>query len=427
MDSKAVCIIGLGYVGLPLACLCAEKGLKVKGLELDKGIVEKTNKGISHIKDQFVEEKIGKLKGKIQATTDSACIEEADIVIVCVPTPAKGTEPDLAPLTAACQTISKHLQKDQLVVIESTVYPGTTEEIVKPILEEGSSLKVGKDFFLGHCPERIDPGNKKFTIEKIPRVLACLSPKGTKEAEEFYSSIIDAEILVLGSMKNAEAVKVVENTFRDINIAFVNELAQSFDKMGINLSEVIKGASTKPFGYMPFYPGPGVGGHCIAQDPYYLISRAKSAGFEHRFLRLAREINKAMPAYIAGLAGQAVQSLGIPPEKAIVSVLGLAYKPGIDDTRESPALEIVELLKAKGFEVRAFDSFLPEQSDATSLEDALKGCSIVVLATHHSQFLEKLSPEFLKEVGVKAVVDSRNVLDKPGIEAKGILYKGVGR
>ncbi len=425
--AKTVCIIGLGYVGLPLACLCAEKGLKVLGLDLNQGIVEKTNQGISHIKDPVLEEKLSRLKGKIAASTKPGAIREADTVIVCVPTPARGTKPDLGPLKKAVETISKFLKEGQLVVIESTVYPGITEDVVRPILENGSGLKAGREFFLGHCPERIDPGNEKFTIERIPRVLACLSKEGTKKAKQFYSSIIEAEIIQLSSVKSAEAVKVVENTFRDINIAFVNELAQSFDKMGIDLAEVVKGASTKPFGYMPFYPGPGVGGHCIAQDPYYLIARAESAGFEHRFLRLAREINNSMPAYVAGLAEKALQDIGIGPEKTVVSVLGLAYKPGIDDTRKSPSLEIIRLLKAKGFKVRAFDPFLPKQSDVASLDEAVKGCDCLVLATHHRAFLERLSPEFLKAAGVRVVIDSRNVLDKEGIRAKGIAYKGVGR
>jgi len=424
---KTVCIVGLGYVGLPLACLCAEKGLKVLGLDLNQGIVEKTNQGISHIKDPVLEEKLSRLKGKILASTKPDAIKEADIVIVCVPTPAKDTKPDLEPLKKAVETISKFLKEGQLVVIESTVYPGTTEEVVRPILEKGSGLKAGQDFFLGHCPERIDPGNEKFTIERIPRVLACLSKEGTKKAKQFYGSIIEAEIIQLSSVKAAEAVKVVENTFRDINIAFVNELAQSFDKMGIDLAEVVKGASTKPFGYMPFYPGPGVGGHCIAQDPYYLIARAQSAGFEHRFLRLAREINNSMPAYVAGLVESTMQSIGLSREKAVVSVLGLAYKPGIDDTRKSPSLEIISLLKAKGFKVRVFDPFLPKQSDAASLDETVKGCTVLVLATHHAQFLEKLSPKFLKAAGVRAVIDSRNALDKEGIGAEGIAYKGVGR
>lgn len=423
---KTVCIIGLGYVGLPLACLCAEKGHRVNGFDLDKSIVEKTNRGVSHIRDKGLEEELPRLRGKISASTEPDAIKEADIVIVCVPTPAKQGKPDLGPLKKASQTISKFLQKNQLVVIESTVYPGTVEEIVKPILEE-SGLKAGQGFFLGHCPERIDPGNKKFSIEIIPRVLACLSSEGTEKARQFYETIIDGEIMVLGSVRAAEAVKVVENTFRDVNIAFVNELAKSFDKMGIDLSEVIKGASTKPFGFMPFYPGPGVGGHCIGQDPYYLIAKAKQSGFEHKFLQLAREINNSMPAHVVMLVEAALIKAGLGLDKTKIAVLGIAYKPGVDDTRKSPGLEIVKLLKEKGLAVKAFDPFVKGESDCSSLEEALSNVEAVVLATDHKQFVDFLTPAFLKGKQVKVVIDARNALDKQGIEKQGIIYKGIGR
>lgn len=423
---QTIAIVGLGYVGLPLACLCAEKGYKVLGLDLDKGIVEKTNLGISHIKDDLLEKKLGKLKGKIIASTEADCLKEAEIVIVCVPTPAIGSKPDLKPLENASKTVAEFLQKGQLVIIESTIYPGTVEEIVKPILES-SGLKVGEDFFLGHCPERIDPGNEEFTIEKIPRVLACLSKEGTEKARKFYASIIDAKINVLKSVKSAEAVKVVENTFRDVNIAFVNELAKSFDKMGIDLAEVIKGASTKPFGYMPFYPGPGVGGHCIAQDPYYLIDRAKTAGFEHSFLRLARSINESMPSYVVKLAEVQFEKIGIGFKGARVAVLGLAYKPGIGDLRKSPAVEIVSLFEKKGAIVETFDPIALEESTVNSVEEALDNISLLILATNHKSLVEKLSPDFLKKAGVKIVLDTRNALNMDGIEKKGILYKGIGR
>ncbi len=424
---NTICIIGLGYVGLPLACLCAEKGFEVMGLELDKNIVEKTNQGISHLKDEALEKKLRELKGKIIASDNPACLKDANIVIVCVPTPAIGSKPDLKPLESASKTVAKFLQKGQLVIIESTIYPGTVEEVVKPILENTSGLKVGKDFFLGHCPERIDPGSKKFTIEKIPRVVSCLSNEGTAKAKKFYDSLIDAEITVLESVKSAEAVKVVENTFRDINIAFVNELAKSFDKMGIDLAEVIKGASTKPFGYMPFYPGPGVGGHCIAQDPYYLIDRAQKAGFEHQFLRLARQINESMPEYTAMLVLDSLKKVGVDSKNAKVAVLGLAYKPGVDDLRQSPAVKIISLLKGKVGKLVSFDPFVLKKSTAESFEEAIEKADCVLLATHHNSFLKKLSPENIKKAGVKLVVDSRNVLDKEGIEEKGILYKGIGR
>ncbi len=426
MNQNTVCIVGLGYVGFPLACLCAKKGFKVSGFDLDAEKVDLINKGKSPIKDSYVEENLA--AGKIKATTDAkTSLNLADIAIVCVPTPAIDSKPDLSFVKAACKELAPFVSKGELVIIESTIYPGTVEEIVLPILEKGSGLKAGKDFFLGHCPERIDPGNKKFTIEKIPRVLACLSAKGNAKAKKFYNSLIDAEITVLASVKSAEAVKVVENTFRDINIAYVNELAKSFDKMGIDLSEVIKGASTKPFGFMPFYPGPGVGGHCIAQDPYYLIERARQSGFKHSFLALAREINNSMPSYVVLLVEGLLQKAKIDLKNAKISVLGLSYKPEIDDVRESPALKIASLLKPKVAKLTLFDPFVLEKSNVSSLDLALKDCDCIVLATNHRVFLEKLLPSFLKSKSVKAVLDARNALDKQGIEREGILYKGIGR
>jgi len=424
---QKVAIIGLGYVGLPLACLCAEKGFEVKGFDLNKGIVEATNKGTSHIKDKFLEKKMAGLKGKITASDKPESIKGANIAIVCVPTPALDTKPDLRPLKKAVEDLSKMVEKGQLVIIESTVYPGTVEEIVQPILEKESNLKAGKDFFLGHCPERIDPGNEEFTVEKIPRVLACLSKEGTEKAKKFYKTIIQADIIVLNSVKSAEAVKVVENTFRDVNIAFVNELAKSFDRMEIDIGEVIKGASTKPFGFMPFYPGPGVGGHCIAQDPYYLIDRAHRAGFEHKFLRFAREINEGMPFYVVELVERLLLKTGKTLKDSKIAVLGIAYKPDVDDPRESPSLKIIEFLKRKGANTVSFDPFIPGKSTAKSLDEATENADCVVIATHHSQFLKKLSPNYLKEKGVKAVVDARNCLDKKAIEEAGIEYKGIGR
>ncbi|MFA4855162.1 MAG: nucleotide sugar dehydrogenase [archaeon] len=425
---KAVAIIGLGYVGLPLACICAGKGYKVMGFDLDAEKVALINAGKSPIKDAFVEKRLGALKGKIRASTVAKeALEKADVAIICVPTPAINDKPDLSFVKSACESLAPFVSKKELVILESTVYPGTVEEIVKPILEKGSGLEAEKDFFLGHCPERIDPGNKKFTIENIPRVIACLSVPGTEKAKKFYESIIDAKVTVLGSVKAAEAVKVVENTFRDINIAYVNELAKSFDSMGIDFSEVIKGASTKPFGFMPFYPGPGVGGHCIAQDPYYLIARSESFGFEPKFLKLARQINESMPSYTVSLVESMLGKSGIQARGAKIALLGLSYKPDIDDSRESPALKILALLKERGADVRAFDPFVKKKSNAASLEEAIKGCDCVVLATHHGQFIEKLSPPMLKKLGVKIVVDARNVLDKEGILKQGIAYKGIGR
>ena len=422
-----VVIIGLGYVGLPLACLCALKGYKTYGLELDEPKIKKINQNISPIKDEFIQKTLKKIPGKIFATNDSKILQTAKIIIVCGPTPVnEHHEPDLSAIKKSCQTISENLQKNQLIIIESTIYPGTIEEIIKPVLEQ-SGLKCEKDFFLAHCPERIDPGNQKWVIENIPRVLGGLSETGAKKAKKFYESIISAKITQLNNARQAEAVKMIENTFRDINIAFVNELAKSFPLMGLDIKEVIEGAKTKPFGFMAFYPGPGVGGHCIGVDPYYLIAKARQKGFEHKFLSLAREINNSMPGYVVELAEKLVLQLGKNFIDSKISILGVAYKADVDDFRESPSLEVINMLKQKGAKPVVFDPFIPNQSNTQSIEDAVKAADIVLLLTKHKQFLEKLSPAFLKKNNIKAIIDSHNGLNKEEIIKSGIIYSGIGR
>ena len=424
MLNKKVCIVGLGYVGLPLLCLSMEKGYKTYGLDIDKEKIELINKGISPIKDKFLEEKLKSLKG-IDTTTDSAVLKKSDIIIICVPTPIDSQyNPNLKPLQSAAETVSKELKKNDLVVIESTVFPGTTEEIVKPILEK-SGLKAGKDFYLAYCPERVDPGNKKWNVDNLPRVIGALSKKGLKEAAEFYRSITSSEVLELNSVKAAEATKIMENTFRDINIAFVNEMAKSFDCMGIDITEVIKGASTKPFAFMPHWPGCGVGGHCIKVDPYYLISRAKENGFTHRFLNLAREINNSMPHYTIGKVIEGLNEIDKSVKDTKITVLGLAYKGGVDDMRESPALEIIDELKKLGADLKVFDPYIPEKSNVSDLNEALNA-ECIVIATDHPEF-KSIRPEEIKKKGIKVVIDGKNCLDKAGIVSLGIVYKGIGR
>ncbi|MBU0662304.1 MAG: nucleotide sugar dehydrogenase [Candidatus Diapherotrites archaeon] len=415
-----VCIVGLGYVGKPLFRLCAQRlrEHKVFGLELDKSRVEQ------------LRTEIAMLRKDVYATTNPAeAISGADVIVVCVQTPVdEKHQPDLSVLETACKTVATHMKKENkpLIIIESTVYPGTCGDVLRPVLES-TGLKAGVDFALAHCPERIDPGNEKWPLEKIPRVVAAFTPAGAKRAAEFYHEILEpgTEVLPLNSLKAAEAVKVTENTFRDINIAFVNELAKSFAQMGIDTAEVIRGASTKPFGYMPFHPGPGVGGHCIPVDPYYLIKKARDQGFDHKFLALAREINNSMPLYVAKLVEAMAQELGSGLKNTRICILGISYKSEIDDTRNSPAVEIAELLKASGADVIQFDPHAKKDS-AASLGAALKGAKIVVLATAHKEFLSLL-PETLKSAGVQGIVDARNVLDKDGIIAAGILYQGIGR
>lgn len=423
---KKLCIFGLGYVGLPLVCLASEKGYEVIGVDVDDKKVELINRGLSPINDEELKKNLKKLKGKIKATTNGVdAVKMSDIIVVCVPTPIdENFHPDLSYVQSAAETISKGLRKNHLVIIESTVSPLTTEEDVMPILEK-SGLKSGEDFMLAFCPERIDPGNKKFKLKNIPRVIGGVNKESTEKAIEFYNSILEANVLDVGSPRNAEAVKIMENTFRDVNIAFVNEMAKSFDLMGINVIDVIKGASTKPFAFMPHYPGCGVGGHCIAVDPYYMIDRANKKGFEHRLLQLARTINNSMPEYTVNRTVEGLNEIGMCIKDTKITVLGLAYKGNIDDTRESPAFKIIEKLKKMKGIVKAFDPYLLEISDVKSLDDALN-CDCIVIVTDHDEF-KNMDLNLIKEKGVKVIIDGRNILDEEKVKELGIVYKGIGR
>ncbi len=420
---KTVTVVGLGYVGLPLACLCAEKNLDIYGVDTDKNKVSLVSEGISPIDDPSLKDAVKKTKGKIKVTDNiEEAIENSSIVIVCVPTPVDDKRlPNLEPLKNACKEISKNLQKDALVIIESTISPGTIDEIVLPILK-----KSNVDFYLSHCPERLDPGNKKFTIKNIPRVVGGINKESTKKAAEFYRKIIDADIMELSNTKAAEATKIMENTFRDINIAFINEMAMSFDKEGIDILEVIKGASTKPFAFMPHYPGTGVGGHCIPIDPYYLIEKAKQIGFSHKFLSLAREINNNMPNYTVKLLEEALQKLKKTIKNAKIGILGLAYKADVDDVRESPSLKIIELLKEKNADVFIFDPYVKKGSNVENLDELMQKSDYIILATDHNEF-KNMDLNKLKENKIKVVIDGKNCLDKEKIKSLGVLYHGIGR
>ena len=419
---KSVTVVGLGYVGLPVACLCIEKGMDVYGADTDKKKISLIKKGISPIKDAYLNKEISKIKNKIKLTDDvPQAVKNSEVVIVCVPTPVDNNHiPDLKPLKEACDSVSKGIQKNSLVLIESTIFPGTIEEIIKPILKK-SNVK----FFLAHCPERIDPGNRKFTIKDLPRVVGGIDKESTKKAAEFYRSIIDADVLELSSVKSAEAAKIMENAFRDINIAFVNEMAKSFGKAGIDITEVIKAASTKPFSFMPHYPGAGVGGHCIAVDPYYLIAKAKQMGFNHEFLILARKINESMPSYTVELLEQELKKINKRLENAKVGVLGMAYKATVDDIRESPALKIISMLTEKKANVYAYDPYLKDNSNVDSLNELLEKSDYLILVTDHKEFKD-MDIGKLKEKGIKIVIDGRNCLDKEEIKKLGIAYHGIG-
>lgn len=422
---EIVTIVGLGYVGLPLAVLAAEKGYKVFGIARNKRNINLLNKGVNTLKDDpslnaMVAKKL------ISATTSYEPIKKSDIVIVCVPTPIdEFYNPDLTPIISASKGILKNLKKGQLIIIESTINPGVCEEVVQPILES-TGKKVGQDFELAHCPERIDPGNQKWNVRNIPRCVGSVTKKGAIRAAKFYKSILDGEVRVMKSIKEAEATKIIENTFRDINIAYVNELAKSFDKLGIDVHDVIQGAATKPFAFMPHYPSVGVGGHCIAVDPYYLIERARKAGFDHKFLKLAREINNSMPQYTVDKLQSALNELGLAVKDTEIGVLGLSYKANVGDIRESPSKKVISLLSELGANIHVFDPYFPEQSTEKDLNSFLKNVDAIILATNHKEFVE-LNPKELKKHKIKIVIDGKNAWNKESIQSLCVIYKGIGR
>lgn len=422
-SAETVAVVGLGYVGLPLALLAAEKGYNVIGLDREKTKVELINQGKSPIMDEHLESQMKKVA--IKASTSPADMHEADIILVCVPTPVEGVTPDLRPLEGAVRDVAAHMKKGALVVIESTINPGVCDEIVLPIIR--SAGHDDSDFHLAHCPERINPGDPNWTVRNINRVVGSNSKEGLGRALAFYQSVIEAEIKPMGSLKEAEAVKVVENSFRDINIAFVNELAMSFHRMGIDIENVIDGASTKPFAFMPHRPGVGVGGHCIPVDPYYLIEYAHTFGFEHDFLRLARRINSNMPHFTVEVLQDRLNDVGLPMKDTRITMLGLAYKPNVDDDRESPAYEVEELLHKHGMDVAAYDPYVPHNSSVASLTEALDGAKAVLITTGHKDFAE-LTPQQFADAGVKVVVDGRNLFRgrKEEFTKHGIIYSGIG-
>ncbi len=422
---SSIAIIGLGYVGLPLALLASNKGYKVIGIVRNQHKADLINAGKSPIKDSRLEKEL--LTTSLQATTDFQTIKDTTIIVICVPTPVhEDYTPDLEPVISSTTAIGKNLQKGQLVILESTVNPGVCETIVLPILEKESGLTCGKDFYLAHCPERINPGDKKWNVENIPRVIGSFDEIGLKKAVEFYESILLGKIKPMGNLKEAEAVKVTENAFRDINIAFVNELALSFEKLGIDVVHVIDGAASKPFSFLAHYPGCGVGGHCIPVDPYYLIAYAKQFGFSHNFLSLARSINNSMPYQTAELAIQSLEKANIPLNEATVVVLGLSYKSNIDDDRESPSYHIIDELKNRGISVRTFDPYLLTKSTHQTLDEVMEGVHCVILATAHKEFTS-LSPEYYQQKHISLIIDGRNCLSKENFIKAGLYYKGIGR
>jgi len=418
--NKTVAVIGLGYVGLPLAVLASSKGWHVLGVDIDQDKVKRINHQQSPFKDDTLTKDLA--KHPITASTDFSAVNQASIIVVAVPTPVnKDNQPDLTPLTSAVNQIKPHLQAEQTVIIESTVNPGVMDEVISPILIDTP------DIHLAHCPERINPGDPKWSVRNIPRVLGSYTEEGAKQALSFYSSVLEAPIKVMQTPTEAEAVKILENTFRDINIAYINEMARSFDALGIDITNVIEGAATKPFSFMAHYPGSGVGGHCISVDPYYMIERGKQAGFDHQFLKLARHINESMPAYTVDLLTQAAKETKLPLKKLQVALLGLSYKKDVDDLRNSPALKILNILNEKDIKVTVFDPYVPAKSTVSNVNEALDDTNAVILACDHTELVRQLTPATLKQNKIKIVIDGKNALDMPDITEQGITYHGIGR
>ena len=353
-------IIGLGYVGLPLAIEFCKTGFQVTGLDIDQEKIDLLSQGKSYIKHISGSNiKYLNQEGKFKGTTNFTLISNLDCILICVPTPlSKNREPDMSYIIATAQKISPHLVKNQLIVLESTTFPGTTQEVLIPALEAGSELKANKDFFIAYSPEREDPNNKEYSIATTPKVIGADNPKSLELANAIYSSIVNKTVLVSGT-KVAEATKLTENVFRAVNIALVNELKVIYEKMGIDVWEVIEACSTKPFGFMPFYPGPGLGGHCIPIDPFYLTWKAREHGITTRFIELAGEINTLMPDYVIQKIIFALNREGKSLKNSRILLLGLAYKKNVDDTRESVTFKIMELLEEKGAVTDYNDPYIP--------------------------------------------------------------------
>ncbi|HEY7912586.1 MAG TPA: nucleotide sugar dehydrogenase [Blastocatellia bacterium] len=411
-------VIGMGYVGLPLAVEFGRSGMSVIGFDLDERRIQQINSGESYIPD-VATEVVGTLaeRRKLEATSDFSRLRETDAVIICVPTPLRKTkEPDISYILAAAEQIKAYLHSPQLVILESTTYPGTTDEVLLPMLEE-TGLKLDEDFYVAFSPERVDPGNRQFQTHNIPKVVGGVSSMSTEVAATLYQSIVE-RVYKVSSSRVAETAKLLENTFRSVNIALVNEMAQLCYHLGIDSYEVIQAAATKPFGFMPFYPGPGIGGHCIPLDPHYLSWKARLHGFEARFIGLAEEVNSHMPGHVVHLVQDGLNDRGKAVKNSDVLVLGVAYKKDINDVRESPALGIVDQLLHKGARVSYHDPFIPEMNmdgkgTLTSIEltdEAISRADCVAILTDHSCI------DYSRVLRLaRFVVDSRNVTRRLGM------------
>ena len=461
LTGNKVAVIGLGYVGLPLAALCAIRGYSVTGFDANSAVVATLGQGKAHIRDGSVEALLGEAvaSGNFRATDDADEIRDCRVFLICVPTPVDAdNEPDLEPLLSACRLVAPALKENDLVVVESTVFPGTCEQVVVPLLEQLTDLRAGTDFHLAHCPERINPGDPFWTSANIPRVVGATTESGVDLAAEFYASILGGTILdvrevkkslypkfretaeglhisqvplgsvtKMHSIRDAEAVKAMENTVRDVNIAFVNELAKISDVLDLDVVDIIDGMATKPFGKGPFYPGVGVGGHCIAVDPEWLKAASRRAGYMPEMIQLARMTNNGMPEYTASILQDLLNQRGYPINGTRIALIGVSYKRDVADTRESPFFAFRDILLQKGAEISIYDSWIDSENTAQTLEDCLNQAKAIVIITEHTDLVDKLNDLDLIELGVEVVVDGRNCLDGRKFHESGILYSGIGR
>ncbi len=436
---KTLGVIGLGYVGLPLAVQAAEKGYAVIGVDLSKALVDKVNERISPYvnDDRFEQALIAVSEEQLSATQDYMKLAEVENIIICVPTPTNNNIPDYVYVESAAKQISEILRPGHFVSLESTVNPGVTRDVILPILEKETGLKVGVDFYLAHCPERIDPGNEKFFVGNLNRVVGGITPECTNRAVDFYSDVIDAKIIPLGSSEEAEFVKSWENSHRNVLIALANSAAVICDGVGMDIENVLAGLQSKidQFGLKLARPGIGPGGHCIPEDIHYVIKKARENGIDTRFLDSAADLNDRMPRYAVNKLRELMTNNGSNLAEAKVALLGVAYKENIDDLRRSPSVEAAyQLLRhSKGLSIH--DPFVPREIQASikgsnvsdSIDDALTGAEAVFIGTAHSEYSSLVTAELLSKHGVKYVLDGRNCLERDAIVDAGIHYHGIGR
>jgi UDP-N-acetyl-D-glucosamine dehydrogenase len=436
--NATVCVIGLGYVGVPLAVASAQAGFDVLGVDVDLSKVEQINRGVCYVEDKYSEEHLPSLvsSGKIKAYTKlSDAVPRSDIAIVCVPTPLKKYgDPDLSFLKSVARSLAGQLNDYKLIVVESTSYPGTTEEVFRPLLETGGKAS-GYDFALVYSPERIDYGNASFGVRSIPKVVGGVDAESTRLGAAFYGAILQAKVVAVSGPSVAEATKMLENVFRYVNIALVNELAVLHEALGVDFVEAIDAAATKPFGFMAHYPGPGVGGHCIPKDPFYLVYKAKKAGFPLRMVSAAEVLNNGMPAHTIERLLKTLRKMKKNPRKVTVALWGLSYKAGVKDTRRSPSLDLLKIFQRQGVRVVAYDPFVEtikvgaaQYTSASSILDSVKGADAVLIATNHAPFRQVDLSEVKAQMNPHPILfDTRNLRTRKECEEAGFTYLATGR